>query len=157
MSDDKNKQEREAFRKKPVVIKAEQFTQEKLEAYFFDGGQLPEGLCVTSSHIHKGDRKIWSFRAGVKTLEGFMTAEVGDWIITGVKGEHYPCKPDIFAATYEPALSQPQALGTLSDEVSDELKLIVSVLTGYPKSMARNDALRAVDSIRAILAAKDQS
>jgi hypothetical protein len=39
----------------------------------------------------------------IETLEGTMRAEVGDWIITGVKGERYPCKPDIFAATYDPA------------------------------------------------------
>lgn len=38
----------------------------------------------------------------VKTLEGNMYAQPGDWIITGVKGERYPCKPDIFEATYEP-------------------------------------------------------
>jgi hypothetical protein len=37
----------------------------------------------------------------IETLEGTMRAEVGDWVITGVKGERYPCKPDIFAATYE--------------------------------------------------------
>jgi hypothetical protein len=39
----------------------------------------------------------------VYTLEGVMKASVGDWIIRGVKGELYPCKPDIFEATYEPA------------------------------------------------------
>lgn len=39
----------------------------------------------------------------IETLEGRMTVTPGDWIITGVKGEHYPCKPDIFQATYEPA------------------------------------------------------
>jgi hypothetical protein len=38
----------------------------------------------------------------IHTLEGVMTASPGDWIITGVKGERYPCKPDIFEATYEP-------------------------------------------------------
>lgn len=38
----------------------------------------------------------------IETLEGVMTANPGDWIITGIKGERYPCKPDIFAATYEP-------------------------------------------------------
>lgn len=37
----------------------------------------------------------------IQTLEGEMTANVGDWIITGVNGEVYPCKPDIFAKTYE--------------------------------------------------------
>lgn len=36
----------------------------------------------------------------IQTLEGLMTADVGDWIVTGVKGERYPCKPDIFKATY---------------------------------------------------------
>lgn len=38
----------------------------------------------------------------IETLEGVMRAEPGDWIITGVKGERYPCKPDIFALTYDP-------------------------------------------------------
>jgi hypothetical protein len=42
-------------------------------------------------------------REVIKTLEGELTAEPGDWIITGVKGERYPCKPDIFKMTYEPA------------------------------------------------------
>jgi hypothetical protein len=37
----------------------------------------------------------------IHTIEGTMTAQTGDWIITGFKGEHYPCKPDIFEATYE--------------------------------------------------------
>jgi hypothetical protein len=39
----------------------------------------------------------------ITTLEGVMRADPGDWIIRGVKGEFYPCKPDIFEATYEPA------------------------------------------------------
>lgn len=39
----------------------------------------------------------------IETLEGTMTASAGDWIIRGVQGEHYPCKPDIFDATYEEA------------------------------------------------------
>lgn len=40
-------------------------------------------------------------RIGIQTLEGVMYAEPGDWVIRGVKGEFYPCKPDIFEATYE--------------------------------------------------------
>lgn len=50
------------------------------------------------------DRPITSERNGtlaIQTLEGVMTAEPGDWIIKGVKGEYYPCKPDIFARIYE--------------------------------------------------------
>jgi len=43
----------------------------------------------------------------VSTLEGQMTANPGDWIITGIKGELYPCKPDIFEATYEPYEENP--------------------------------------------------
>ncbi len=38
----------------------------------------------------------------IHTLEGVMTAMPGDWVITGIAGERYPCKPDIFEATYEP-------------------------------------------------------
>lgn len=45
---------------------------------------------------HKTDKKII-----IHTLEGDMIAEIGDYIITGVNGEQYPCKPDIFAKTYE--------------------------------------------------------
>jgi len=48
--------------------------------------------------------KVRPYRGGAKidTLEGLLTAEPGDWIIRGVKGELYPCKSDIFAATYDP-------------------------------------------------------
>lgn len=49
------------------------------------------------------DAELCTERTVIHTLEGVMVAEVGDWIITGVKGERYPCKPDIFALTYEPA------------------------------------------------------
>ena len=41
-------------------------------------------------------------KLAIETLEGTMTAEPGDWIITGIKGEQYPCESDIFEATYEP-------------------------------------------------------
>ena len=40
----------------------------------------------------------------IPTLEGIMHANIGDWIITGVKGEQYPCKPDVFEQTYEPVV-----------------------------------------------------
>lgn len=41
----------------------------------------------------------------IETLEGVMHASIGDWIITGINGEQYPCKPDIFEKTYEPIIS----------------------------------------------------
>ena len=77
------------FRKKPVVIEAIQFdgTLSSLEAF-----AIPEV-----------SQEFGSRTAQIYTLEGVMTAEPGDWIICGVKGEFYPCKPDIFEATYEPA------------------------------------------------------
>lgn len=79
------------FRKKPVVVEAEKF----------DGtdGQA-ERLGLLGVPVHEGrNAPRWFF---VKTLEGKMRLSDGDWIITGVKGERYPCKPDIFDATYEP-------------------------------------------------------
>lgn len=73
------------FRKKPVVIEAEQW---------FPGKHV-EGMCECIALDPFG-------RPHVHTLEGPLRVSEGDWIITGVKGERYPCKPDIFAATYEP-------------------------------------------------------
>lgn len=58
------------FRKKPVVVEAEQWNE--------------------------------SVYCDIETLEGVMRVNPGDWIITGVKGEKYPCKYDIFEMTYEP-------------------------------------------------------
>lgn len=78
------------FRKKPVVIEAIQFTgQNKDEIVTFTG----DVLGVDSPD---GDLMII-------TLEGSMRASPGDWVIQGVNGEFYPCKPDIFEKTYEPA------------------------------------------------------
>ena len=91
------------FRKKPVVIDAVQYTQAVRDAALFDGAQLPAGVYIPSRHIHPGDRKVWSADAYIRTMEGRMEVSLDDWIITGVKGEHYACKPDIFAATYDPA------------------------------------------------------
>ena len=70
------------YRKKPVVIEATQW---------FAMGDHP---AVTQFEGDKG----W-----VDTLEGGHVVTPGDWIITGVKGEHYPCKHDIFVMTYEAA------------------------------------------------------
>jgi hypothetical protein len=78
------------FRKKPVVIEASQFTGENKEEIILFTGDL---LGVESDD---GDLMII-------TLEGSLRASPGDWIIKGIQGEFYPCKPDIFAATYEPA------------------------------------------------------
>lgn len=80
----------EKFRKKPVVIEAVQITDktfdephpnpEHIEGVIYD----PQARCVY-----------------INTLEGTHRGDLGDWIIRGVKGELYPCKPDIFEATYD--------------------------------------------------------
>ena len=80
------------FRKKPVVIEAEQY----------------DGSLESVNKILKLDK--WDTNSivlsdkclTINTLEGKMRADIGDWIIKGVQGELYPCKPDIFEATYEP-------------------------------------------------------
>ncbi len=96
------------FRKRPVVIEAIQLRwdtwQEMCE--FADVGHLsdgkPEGCYVTpdgcASQTAGPDYRIGLH---IPTLEGVMLAAENDWIIRGVKGEFYPCKPDIFEATYE--------------------------------------------------------
>jgi hypothetical protein len=80
------------FRKKPVVIEAEQWTNKagSLTAIHALG-------CADLTFAADGTADLI-----IPTLEGDHRATVGDYIIRGVKGEFYPCKPDIFEATYEP-------------------------------------------------------
>ncbi|KKM25798.1 hypothetical protein LCGC14_1591250 [marine sediment metagenome] len=75
------------FRKRPIVIEAEQF--------FPDIKPWPKGV----REINHGDKSLDYFY--IDTLEGGHKVSVGDWIITGVRGEKYPCKPGIFQETYE--------------------------------------------------------
>lgn len=109
-----------AFRKKPVVVGAVQFTEAVRDAHLFDGGPLPEGVTKGGANYHPGRREVYSANFYIETLEGRMEVSVGDWIITGIKGEHYPCKPDIFAATYEPAASPAAPLAGKAETVVRE-------------------------------------
>ena len=87
------------YRKKPVIIEAVQFNGFNKENGQVDLSERPEWL------INEFGKKIIFFdkrnTLTIKTLEGNMIANIGDWIIKGVKGEYYPCKPDIFEQTYE--------------------------------------------------------
>jgi len=80
------------YRKKPIVI----------EAFRWTGGpdqtEDPEWIIkeIKMGNVYFSDNTMM-----IKTLEGIMTANSGDWIIQGVNGEIYPCKPDIFGKTYE--------------------------------------------------------
>ncbi len=81
------------FRKKPVVIEAMQFTEESKNRCF-------NWVTCSTASTYKDGKPVLK----ILTLEGEMAAEIGDWIIKGVKGEFYPCKPDIFEATYDPVI-----------------------------------------------------
>ena len=78
------------YRKKPVVIEAIQFNGENAKEII--------AFCETLEQLNaqrEGEN------IAIKTLEGTMIANIDDYIIKGVKGEFYPCKPDIFEQTYE--------------------------------------------------------
>lgn len=91
------------FRKRPVIIEATQWMK---------GGDHPSVATYRGPKWHaavygdgaKGCEQCcchWADHGEIATLEGNMIACPGDWIITGIQGEQYPCKPGIFAATYE--------------------------------------------------------
>ena len=87
------------FRKKPVVIEA--WPVRNIVGLAAHGwSRMPQ--CIKDAYEGGG----WVFRAdgiSIPTIEGTMRANMGDMLIRGVKGEFYPCNPDIFEATYEPA------------------------------------------------------
>ncbi len=80
------------YRKKPMVIEATEFVGENYnECLVFTGLEPIDPVDAVYQDVFI-----------IQTLEGVMKASVGDYIIKGVKGEFYPCKPDIFKQTYEP-------------------------------------------------------
>ena len=88
------------FRKKPVVIEAFCWTGD--EHQIEDPEWIIDALKSAKVTIHTDDPYVKNgLSMHISTLEGDMMAIPGDWIIKGVKGELYPCKPDIFDATYE--------------------------------------------------------
>jgi len=88
------------YRKKPVEIEAVQWNG--------PGGGAVDELLAWGAPVEPGGPEpddAWaapSWPLFIPTLEGRMRCDMGDWIIRGVKGEFYPCKPDIFQASYEP-------------------------------------------------------
>lgn len=150
------------FTKKPVTISAIQWT----------GDNLPDVIEFTGKHPRWGD---WFADMGeyidhvrsdgnrfkIFTLEGVMDALPGDWIIRGVQGEHYPCKQDIFAATYDPAElqerrkadSEPAAWKAVhhSEEMDDEV--IFSTRQALDAFLARAGWWPALTEIKPLYAA----
>lgn len=84
------------FRKKPVVIDAWQLGSNEPSPDWLKDAILDERVMMVSLTSYPP-----KLAADIRTLEGTMRAQEGDWIIKGVQGELYPCKPDIFEATYE--------------------------------------------------------
>ena len=82
------------YRKKPIVIEAVQWKPKK-------GGWPGMGRSDILGVIWRFGPKGKVCSGIMETLEGVHEVTIGDWIITGIKGEKYPCKPDIFEATYE--------------------------------------------------------
>lgn len=90
------------FRKKPVEIEAIRWTgtnDEEIRKFLGWQGENDINDWPAEYHFRSDD----GANLTIHTLEGDMRASTGDWIIRGVQGEFYPCKPDIFEATYEPA------------------------------------------------------
>jgi hypothetical protein len=129
------------YRKKPVVIDATQWFMngdhpcdfsDRGNAYDFSDrgnnrGAMPrEGMIVRRYHSDKFRPKSACPECGaprlnhgwIDTIESGHVVCPGDWIITGVQGERYPCKPDIFAATYEPATAPVAGHTTLQDDIN---------------------------------------
>ncbi len=100
------------FRKKPVVIEAVQWTGENHR-------ELYEFLENNDDFVRDSGKNFYidhsKVKGGlvIKTLEGEHIADINDWIIKGIKGEFYPCKPHIFKETYEEIIKD---LGTIMEE-----------------------------------------
>jgi hypothetical protein len=89
----------QTFRKRPVVIRAMRFDGTEASAkriVDWIGGEDRAGVGVRTPPDETLDLVVW-----ISTMEGAITASPGDWVIRGIQGEFYPCKPDIFEATHE--------------------------------------------------------
>ena len=81
------------FRKKPIIVEAVQWLNKKIVC--------PPGPLWFVEAEESNIIRLFGHNLLINTLEGEMIANIGDWIIQGVNGEIYPCKPDIFEKTYE--------------------------------------------------------
>ena len=134
------------YRKKPVVIEAFKSNSRGLigEEWFWDA--VSENRIITYNFGKNYPQDAW---CEIKTLEGIMVAKTGDYIIRGVEGEIYPCKPDIFEKTYEVTSQQSQ--------LDDNQKIVLEWLkqtapTGKPMQvvfwMMNNAAWGHLDELR---------
>ena len=96
------------YRKRPIVINAFQMTQPVYNEELYWPKWIVEAFenKVMYYDMKRYINSVWweddKYQICIHTLEGIMYVDIDDWIIQGVQNELYPCKPDIFAATYEP-------------------------------------------------------
>lgn len=124
------------FTKKPVTISAIQWTGDNLAQVIEFTGKHPRwGEWFKSMDEYIAHVRDDGNRFKIFTLEGVMDALPGDWIIRGVQGEHYPCKPDIFAETYAPAELQERRKAAMDNEPVAE---VVSIY-GDPEAFGERE------------------
>lgn len=92
------------YRKRPIIVDAEQWIP-SFDWKTMQGGYIPDG-CRGPFHSLIGSKIFLT----IETPEGDMMVDPMDWIITGINGERYPCKPDIFAATYDKVEDETNAI-----------------------------------------------
>lgn len=136
------------YRKKPVVIEAFQMTEQRRrdnsewpqwlnQAWQLDSS-TPGSVSPIDYPYYKGNDKLV-----IRTIEGAMTVDWNDWIIQGVKGELYPCKPDIFAATYEAVVEDTPSLPAVADgtvTIVERLRDVIIEVSGATTEQITNEA-----------------
>jgi hypothetical protein len=116
------------YRKKPVVIEAIQFNGENQDDVAEFMGEMIRTNFFPDILI--------------ETLEGTMKANIGDYIIKGVKGEFYPCKPDIFEMTYEPVNCYMEELQSVYNQITNILKennVLMNITSPRPYLIKKDD------------------
>ena len=86
------------YRKRPVVVEARQF---EVDNGLVGAAELMDWICEGGTYAKLRNIDMDNGGIVITTIEGEMVARPSDWIIKGVAGEFYPCKPEIFAATYD--------------------------------------------------------
>jgi hypothetical protein len=134
------------FRKKPVVIEAVQYNNTDPKHYGHFNLDEVLAFCEGKAKVDPAG----TVNLVIFTLEGTHYASAGDWIIKGVKGEFYPCKPDIFEATYEAVREvthYPDGMGEESRRLHREYNALVAAQRAGAKNSA--DVVRLTDEAAA--------
>lgn len=129
-------------RKLPVIVSAIQWTGENLAEVLEFTGKHPKWDSWFTSFAEyekwvKNDRNVFK----IKTLEGTHEANVGDWIMRGVNGEHYPCKQDIFEKTY-------RTVDPMKEQIIDETNLLIGLVRSLPPTRQHSLAITNLEQAK---------